>query len=90
MVRAAQACRLHGASAVHLVATHAMLTKEAPEALADPSITSLTLTDSTGLPEAARAALGDRLHVLSVAPLIAQTILHLTAMHPTNRIIDPG
>lgn len=77
MLRAAQACRAHGAAEVHLAAAHALLTEDAIQSLADPAITSVTLTNSAADTEPAKTALGDRLHVLSVGPIIAETIYRL-------------
>ncbi len=77
MLRAAQACRAHGAAEVHLAAAHALLTEDAIQSLTDPAITSVTLTNSAADTEPVKTALGDRLHILSVGPLIAETIHRL-------------
>ncbi len=89
MLRAAEACRANGASEVHLAATHALLTDHAIQSLAHPAITSVTLTDSAASTAPAKTALGSRLHVLSVAPLIADAILRLSSTHDVNRTKDP-
>ncbi|HSH49517.1 MAG TPA: phosphoribosyltransferase family protein, partial [Halomonas sp.] len=77
MLRAAQACRARGAAEVHLAAAHALLSEEAIQSLADPAITSVTLTNSAADTKAAKTALGNRLHVLSTGPVIAEAIQRL-------------
>lgn len=77
MLRAARACRAHGAAEVHLAATHALLTQDAIQSLADPAITSVTLTNSAADTAPAKTVLGVRLRILSAAPLIASTVMRL-------------
>lgn len=89
MLRAARACREHGASQVHLIATHAMLTPEGIDTLDDPAIDTVTLTDAAAGLDAARAVLGDRLFGVSVAQEIAQTILRLSLGQSISPVLDP-
>jgi len=74
LVRAAEACRKHGAVAVHAMATHGVFTAAAGGVLATPLIDSLAISDSVS-PE--RTDLGparSKLSVVSVAPLVARAI----------------
>ena len=76
--RAAEACRGRGAAAVHAMATHAMFSAGAGDALATPLIDRVVVTNTVS-PE--RADLGPargKLAVLSIAPLIARA---LAALH---------
>ncbi|MDP2063777.1 MAG: ribose-phosphate diphosphokinase [Phaeovulum sp.] len=77
MLRAALACRAHGAARVHLLAAHPLFSPDAAALLDDPAIDSITVTDTAPCPEAAAARLGGRLHRLSVAPMLAEAILQL-------------
>lgn len=89
MVRAARACLAHGATEVHLLATHAMFTESTAARLDDPAINTVTVTDSAASAEAAIAVLGDRLRHLSVAPLIGQAILRLHLGQSISQLLDP-
>ncbi|MFC2969170.1 ribose-phosphate diphosphokinase [Acidimangrovimonas pyrenivorans] len=87
MVRAATACRERGAAAVHLLATHGMMTEKAIAALDDPAIAGITVTDSVAPFAVPLDALGDRLRVLSVAPLLGQTIVNLHEGRPMGDLL---
>lgn len=89
MARAAQACRDHGAKSVHLLATHAMFAQGTAMRLDDPAISSITVTDSAGSVQAAKAVLGERLRQLSVAPEIGQAILRLHLGQSISPLLDP-
>jgi len=74
LVRAAEACRKRGATAVHAMATHGVFTHASGTVLATPLLDSLTITDTVA-PE--RIDLGparDKLAVVSIAPLVARAI----------------
>ncbi|OWY10495.1 hypothetical protein B6V74_00210 [Thioclava sp. F42-5] len=77
MLRAASACRARGASAVHLIATHALMDSAALDRLATAELAGLHVTDASGLPKGASESLGPKLNILPMAPLLAQTILAL-------------
>lgn len=70
--RAAQAARARGARRLHALATHALFTEGAATRLA--LFDSVTVTDSAGPLGPEAAALGPRLRVLGVAPMIAAAI----------------
>src|SRR5690606_18619328 len=46
LVRAAEACRARGATAVHAMATHAVFTPRTASVLATPAIDRIVITDS--------------------------------------------
>jgi len=74
LVRAAEACRKRGATAVHAMATHGVFTEATGGTLATPLIDSIAITDTVS-PE--RIDLGPargKLTVVSVAPLLARAI----------------
>jgi ribose-phosphate pyrophosphokinase len=78
ILRAADAVRARGAVEVHGLATHALLTQEALAAFAGGGpVDSLALTDSVATCMTAKEALGDQLHVVGCAPLIAAAIRQL-------------
>ncbi|HEX6863944.1 MAG TPA: ribose-phosphate diphosphokinase [Thermoanaerobaculia bacterium] len=72
--RAALACREQGAEEVHAAATHGLFVGGAPELMAEPSLTQLTVTDSVA-PFPVEA--GGRLVTLEIAPLLASAIERL-------------
>ena len=83
LVRAAEACRMRGATAVHAMATHGMFSAGAGTVLASPLIDSVTITDTIS-PE--RTDLGPargKLVVLSIAPMLARAI---TTLHDERSI----
>ena len=85
LIRAADACRKRGATAVHVMATHGVFSTAAPEALSSQLLDSIAITDSV-LPE--RLDLGparDKLTVISIAPLVARAI---TAMHRERSMME--
>lgn len=89
MARAARACTEHGATEVHLLATHGLFSASAPAALDDPSIRSITVTDSAAPFGHYADALGPRLRTISVAGLIGQTILALHDGRPVSPALEP-
>lgn len=83
ILRAAEAARAHGAAEVHAIATHALLTDAAVDALtATCAIDTLTLTDSVNLAADHARRLGDRLRIVSCAALIAQAVAPDRARQP--------
>ncbi|HWU86551.1 MAG TPA: ribose-phosphate pyrophosphokinase [Kofleriaceae bacterium] len=90
LVRAAEACRARGATAVHAMATHAMFGPAAAGALATPLIDAIVVTDSVS-PE--RTALGEvraKLAVASIAPLLAGAIGALHHERSMAQVIEAG
>jgi len=77
LARAAQACRVYGASAVCAAATHGLLTGDAAALLAESALEEVVITDtvtSAGLPAAMATG---RLRILSCAGLFGQAIARL-------------
>lgn len=78
ILRAAEAVRAHGATEVHAVATHALLTDVAVSVFRRTApVDDITLTDSVALPLPTKELLGGRLRIVTSAPLIAGAIGHL-------------
>lgn len=84
LLRAAHACREHGASAVYAMATHGLFVPERGEVLDDPAIDRIIVTDSVA---AARFVKSDRLEVVTIAPMIAKAIQRLHAGDPLDDLI---
>lgn len=78
ILRAVEVVCAHGAAEVHAIATHDLLTDAAVSAFSQTTLVdTLTVTDSVAALEATRDALGDRLRILTCAPLIADAIKRL-------------
>lgn len=79
MDRAAQTCRLRGAASVRLLATHGLFTHGAAERLAAGQADQILVTDSVPLAEADRLALGTRISVLPLGPMLGTAVRDLAA-----------
>ncbi len=77
MLRAATACREHGAAAVHAVATHALFSEGETGILSGDIFDSVIVTDSVSRMNAPKGASAEKLRVVSVAPLLAETVKRL-------------
>lgn len=84
LARAAEACKLRGATAVHAMATHGMFAMNASTVLGTSLIDSVTITDSV---TADRVDLAN-LSVISIAPLLARTINVLHDDRPITPLLD--
>lgn len=83
LCRAARACRERGAAEVHAAATHGLFVGGAPELMAEPSLTRLTVTDSVApFP----VAPGERLATVGIAPLLAAAIERLHDDEPLSEL----
>jgi ribose-phosphate pyrophosphokinase len=71
IVKAAEALKKNGATAVVVAATHAVFSDPAFEILQDVAVDQVVVTDTLPVPDDKR---WDRLTVLSIAPLIARAI----------------
>ncbi len=71
IVKAAEALKKNGATAVVVAATHAVFSDPAFEILQDAVVDQVVVTDTLPVPDEKR---WDRLTVLSIAPLIARAI----------------
>jgi len=74
IVRAARACRERGALGVYGAVTHGVFGRGADEALADPALDLLVLTDTIPPFRLASPAAREKLVVLEAAPLFAEAI----------------
>lgn len=75
VVEAVKMVKAHGARNVYLVFVHPVLSANAAARLAELPVTQIITTDTIPIPPEKRAILGDKLVVLSVAPLLAEVIL---------------
>ena len=77
LVRAARTCREQGATQVWAAATHGLFTGEASETLSDPVLGTLLVTTTVPFAFSSSSPLQDKVEVLDVAPLVAETIRRL-------------
>lgn len=76
MVRAAQACREHGARDVYAIAVHGLFTGNASTALADPVLDGVIVSDTVPAFRL-RSAVSDRVEIVSAAQPFAKAISRL-------------
>lgn len=77
LARAARACRERGARQVFAAATHGVFVGAAAQALADPALAGVVVTDSVPAFRLADEAVRARLTVIDSAPLLAEAIRRL-------------
>jgi ribose-phosphate pyrophosphokinase len=77
ILRAAKACRALGASAVHAAATHGVFSANAEAMIRDAALDSVVVTNSVTPLPLDPGALGGKLVVLDVAPLLGEAIRRL-------------
>ena len=77
LLRAARAARQAGARRVIALVTHGLFTAGAAEVLADPAIERLVVTDAVPGFRLPSGSVRDKLDILPVAPLLAETIRRL-------------
>ncbi len=75
VVEAVKMVQAHGARNIYLVFVHPVLSANAAERLAELPLTRIITTDTIPIPPEKRLLLGDKLVILSVAPLLAEVIL---------------
>jgi len=85
LIRAADACRRRGATAVHAMATHAVFSATAGSTLASPLIDSIIVTDTIATDRIDLGPTRDKLTVLPIAPLLARAI---AALHDERSITE--
>jgi len=76
MVRAAEACREHGARGVYALAAHGLFTGRAAEALADPALDGVIVSDTVP-PFRLSGDARDRVEIATAAPTFAKAISRL-------------
>ena len=79
LVRAAENCRVHGATRVYAAATHGVFSSTAGEILSSPALEKLVVTDTIPPFRLSAEFKRDRLVVLDATPLLAGTIRRLHA-----------
>src|SRR5918994_3785990 len=77
MVRAARACRENGALNVYALAAHGLFTGHAGEALTNASLTGTIITDTVPPFRLDQKTIGERLEIVSAAPLFAEAVRRL-------------
>src|SRR6059058_1564989 len=76
LIAGAKALKEHGASDVYVFVTHALLSREGLERLSEADITGIVVTDTVPIDPIAKP---DHMTVLTVAPLLAETIMNVFA-----------
>jgi len=90
LLRAATACRTHGAKKVFAYATHALFGENAKAMLADPAFDRIVVTDSVGCARLSRALLSNYVDIIPSAPLFAEAILRLHGGGPFHHLQSNG
>ena len=70
----AKALAAEGAAEIYAVATHPVLSGKAVQTIAESPIKDVVVTNTLPIPEEKAQVLGDRLVVLSIAPIIASAL----------------
>ena len=74
VAQAVSLVRSHGARRVYMVFVHPILSHPAAERIAALNVREMITTDTVPITSEKRALLGDKLTVLSVAPLLGEVI----------------
>ncbi len=77
LVKAASFVRERGARQVVACATHAILSADAPERIRDSVLSEVVVTDTVYISPDKHARCGNKLHILPIAPLLADVILRI-------------
>ncbi|MCB1837783.1 MAG: ribose-phosphate diphosphokinase, partial [Alcanivoracaceae bacterium] len=86
LCKAAQALKDHGAKKVIAYCTHAVLSGPAVENISKSALDQLVVTDTIPLSEAAIAT--NRIRVLSLAPMLAETIRRINNEESLSAMFD--
>src|SRR5262249_14497126 len=76
LIAGAEALREHGARDVYVFVTHALLSKQGLERLTNADLAGIVVTDTVPIDPIAKP---DNMTVLTVAPLLAETIMNVFA-----------
>lgn len=87
LVTAVEALKNSGAKGVYVAATHGVFSKDAVSKLKNAPIDKIYVTD-TFPQRQARAELGDKLRVVSVAPIIGQAIMEIVTGGSVSALFD--
>jgi ribose-phosphate pyrophosphokinase len=74
MSQAIKLVKEHGANKVYVVFVHAVLSANAAQRLAELPVTEFLTTDTVPIPPQKASLFGDRLRVLTIAPLLGEVI----------------
>jgi ribose-phosphate pyrophosphokinase len=75
MTEGAKTLAAEGASEIYAAATHAVLSGKAAQRLAESPIKETVVTNTLPIAEETAQVLGDKLTVVSIAPIIASALL---------------
>jgi ribose-phosphate pyrophosphokinase len=78
----------HGAERIYLSFVHPVLSDPAVDRLVSLPITEIITTDSVPIPPEKRARLGDKLTIISVAPLLGEVILRAHEGRSVGEMFD--
>jgi ribose-phosphate pyrophosphokinase len=87
LVRAAKAARAAGARKVIAFTAHGLFMEGAPEALADPALERIVVTDAVPAFRLPPGAARNKLDILPCAPLIAEAIARVHAGRPLSDLL---
>src|ERR671934_260437 len=76
LIAGAEALREHGASDVYVFVTHALLSREGLQRLSEAELAGIVVTDTVPIDPLSKP---DHMTVLTVAPLLAETIMNVFA-----------
>jgi ribose-phosphate pyrophosphokinase len=88
LTKAAKFLRQAGARELYACATHAILSKPAAKRLQKSEITRLVVTDTVPISAKKRERIGDRLELLSVAPLLGDVICRIHEGRSVGELFD--
>ena len=89
LIRAANALHAAGAHAVQVAFTHAPFAAGLAALVADQTLAQIVLTDSVGAAFQAHASSSERrLHILPIAPLLAQAVARMVEGRPLAPLLD--
>jgi ribose-phosphate pyrophosphokinase len=88
VVQGAAALQAEGAGDIYAAATHAVLSGKAVQRLAESSIKELVVTNTLPIPDEHVSVLGERLAVLSIAPIIASALMAVFGDESVSEIFD--
>lgn len=86
LCKAAQALKDHGASAVYAYCTHPVLSGPAIDNISNSALDQLVITDTIPLNDAGRRC--DKIRVLSLAPMLAETIRRVNNEESLSAMFD--
>jgi len=88
MIKAVDIVKKHGARNVYVVFVHPVLSANAARDLAASAVTQVITTNTVPIPEEKLAYFGDRLTVLSVAPLLGEVIRRANEGRSVGELFD--